>query len=34
MLTWAAEVGETRDGSMARYEERTLSTPKPRSQTL
>ena len=27
MLTWAAEVGYTREGSMARYEQRTLSNP-------
>ena len=34
MLAWAAEVGSTRDRSMARYEQRKLSNPEPRSQTL
>ena len=27
MLTWAAEVGSTREGSMAGCEQRTLSNP-------
>jgi hypothetical protein len=29
MLTWAAEVGSTRDRSTARYEQRTLSQSHP-----